>query len=199
MKQFLAIFTLALLSWCSASHAAEVADPLQILNFKMSATNPDATLDATVAKLRTLFLYYRPVFGADTTVISPLRVSGSEINPVLDLTVEKCVFGICKTVALHGLVGIRATRGNCARNYLLAVDLSHSSASLANEYRSLEVEVCYNSLGSRATIGLSAYAIRARGYSGGVVANQILDMLRLQVQPMSEAMVKALRANGGSI
>lgn len=179
-----------------ATALAGPADRLVKTEFTFSAENPDRVLEATVEKLKDVFKRYRPVVDSGTTIISPLQVTGSQANPRLRMTAKKCVLFQCQTVELDASVTIREVSGTCRQNYVLDVDLTRSGEILAKNYEALKVNICYGAARSTGRVQGEAFALRAPTYGGGIIANEILKMLNLQIQPMSQAIKESLIANG---
>jgi len=198
MRLSKSLLALAILSIGSMALAA--SDSLGQMSFKMQASNPDAVLTATLGNLKAVFNYYQPAFDSGTQVISPLEVSGTQNSPVLDLAVKKCVFVECQTVEMYAELSLQNLQGgNCKRHFVVSADLSRSSEILSDMYSKLQVDVCYNSNAGNSTIEVNGSAVRSQYYSGGIVAQQIMDMLQMQIQPMAEALEEALHANGGTV
>ena len=194
MKNFLWVLCLASLQIVPAFGGT--ADRLAKTEFTFTANNPDRVLEATVEKLKDVFQRYRPVVDSSTTIISPLQVTGSQSNPRLRMTAKKCVLFQCQTVELDASVTIREVSGSCRQNYVLDADLTRSGEILAKNYEALKVNICYGSARTTGRVQGEAFAMRAPTYGGGVIANEILKMLNLQVQPMSQAIKESLIANG---
>jgi hypothetical protein len=173
------------------------ADRLASTEFTFSANNPDRVMEITTAKLKEVFQRYRPVVDSSTTIISPLQVTGPQTNPRIQMTAKKCVLFQCQTVKLDASITLREVSGSCRQNYVLNADLSRSGEILASNYDSLRVNICYSSARANARVQGEAFALRAPGYQGGIIANEILKMLTLQVKPMSQAIKESLAANGG--
>jgi len=193
MKLFFALLCALPLS----AQAIAPADRLASTEFIFSANNPDRVMEVTTAKLKDVFQRYRPVVDSSTTIISPLEVTGTQTNPRIQMTAKKCVFFQCQTVKLDASINIREVSGSCRQNYVLSADLSRSGEILATNYDSLRVNICYSSARANARVQGEAFALRASTYEGGIVANEILKMLTLQIPPMSQAIKESLAANGG--
>jgi hypothetical protein len=177
---------------------ANESDFLARQTLQYRADDPRAVLDTTVQKLRDVFRRYRPVFDSGTTVISPLKIGGSQSQPTMNMVVRKCVLFICETVEIDATIRLRERSGSCERNFTLEAELSRSSKPLTDNYEQLRVESCFRSNRSQGSISIEGYADRARTYSSGPVSNEIVKMLGLQVEPMSRALLESLKANGGT-
>ena len=68
-------------------------------------------------------------------------MSEGEANPVLRMTLNKCVLFICKTVPFNGTVTVVPTKGSCVRNADIDTDFA-SPAAQAVYYDGLQMSVC---------------------------------------------------------
>jgi hypothetical protein len=180
------------------AQALAPADRLASTEFTFRANNPDRVMEITTAKLKEVFERYRPAVDSNTTIISPLQVTGSQTNPRIQMTAKKCVLFQCQTVKLDASITLREVSGSCRQNYVLNADLSRSGEILARNYDALSVNICYSSARANARVQGEAFALRASTYEGGIIANEILKMLALQIPPMSKAIRESLAANGGN-
>lgn len=172
------------------------SDLLAKRSFEFRASSPDTVLEKTVSDLRAVFRLYKPAFDSSTKVIRPLTVGGSTSHPTINLVAKKCVLFICKEVELDATISLREVSGSCRRNYVLSADLTRSSDMLSDNYESLSVNICYQASGQKATSQVVAYADRAPKYSDGAVSKEIIKMLTMQIEPMTEALRKGLQNNG---
>jgi hypothetical protein len=172
------------------------SDLLAKRSFEFRASSPDTVLEKTVSDLRAVFRLYKPAFDSSTKVVRPLKVGGSTSHPTINLVAKKCVLFLCKEVELDATISIREVSGSCRRNYVLNADLSRSSEMLSDNYESLSVNICYQASGQKAVSQVEAYAHRAPRYSDGAVTKEIVKMLTMQIEPMTEALRKSLQSNG---
>jgi hypothetical protein len=176
------------------THAA--GDSLGSVKFSFQSADPDRVVEDTVANLKSVFQRYKPALGSGMSIVSPLRIGGTASHPTMQMKVKKCVLLLCRTVKVDASLQIREVNGNCRRNYTLLGDLSRSSEHLARNYDSLKVNICYEADRTQGQVRANAVAVRARSYEGGIVANEIVKMLKLQISPMVEALRQSLFANG---
>ncbi|MBX3018462.1 MAG: hypothetical protein KF767_11265 [Bdellovibrionaceae bacterium] len=171
-------------------------DPIASRSFQYRAQDPAAVLNATVAKLKSVFQRYRPVVDSGTTITKPLVVSGSESNPRLQMSAKKCVLFICETVDLDASVTIREVNGNCTRNFILTADLGRSTQKLVDNFRALKVNICAQIADASADLRIDAFAERGARYESGTITNEIFKILSAQIPAMTTALTESLKANG---
>lgn len=186
----------ALIPFHSALGSFGGSDLLAKRSFEFRAASPDTVLEKTVSDLRAVFRLYKPVFDSSTKVIRPLSVGGSATHPTINLVAKKCVLFICKEVELDASLSLSEVSGSCRRNYVLTADLTRSSDMLSDNYESLSVNICYQASGQKASSEVVAYANRAPRYSDGAVTREIIKMLTMQIEPMTDALRKGLQNNG---
>ena len=192
-------FLLLLLELSSSALASTFAgsgsDPLAQTSVLVPGPRGDAALDRSLADLKGIFQRFVPGLDSSSEIVKPLVVSGSPNRPLVTVSIRKCVAFLCQTVDLDASAEIRELSGPCARNYLLRVDLSRSSPSLADTYDRLDVIGCYQTRGDGSgTLYLEASAHQAPRYSQGLVQREIVKMLGLQVAPITKAIQESLRA-----
>ncbi len=173
---------------------AQNSDLVLQSEIQVGGSNPERALEKTVADTRAIFYNYVPAVDSSTTILKPLRVSGSAAMPVIQMTLRKCVAFICEVVDLDAEIRTVATQSDCAKSYLIRADLSRSSTTLANTYRELNVEACLNKPN---TLAFRVTARRGPEYKSGVVQQEVMKMLKLQSKPILQAIQKSLKANGG--
>jgi len=192
----LAVFFVASLTVIFSSGAWATMDSLAAKPFDFKAANPAQVMQATANNLKDIFLRYKPEFDSSTKIITPYAVSGTETNPVISVTVQKCVLFMCPTITLDGTTEIKPiSGGSCDAQYLLSADLTRSSSLLANSYNELLVNICYHTTPTGGHIDIKASAQRGPSYSGNPLDKEVFQMLLLQIAPMSAALQKSLAAN----
>jgi len=174
------------------------SDRLIKTQFDIRAAEPEAVLNKTIENLKGVFQRYKPALDSNTEIVSPLKVGGTAARPNFSVGLRKCVFVVCETVDLEAAISLREVSGGCERNLVLDADLRRSSARMSDNFRALKVDICFQSKGTNARITTEAWAIRAPSYSDGLVTDEILKMLKMQIQPMSDALKKSLIANGAN-
>lgn len=192
----LPLLSATLLFFLSVSQAATY-DPLAQKNLLIRNADPLKVLLLTADNPKALFERYKPKLDSGSKITSPLQIGGTRDNPVIKVSIRKCVAFICQTVDLDAEVSLKEVRGNCDHNMFMAADLRRSSATLSDVYDQLDVHICFKQTKAQeGQLTLTAQARRAGTYSGGIVQKEILDFLRLQIDPITTALEETLKSNG---
>ena len=212
MKHTLALaFALLATSTLFTSNSFAASDALANETVTFAAADGGHVLDMTASNVRRVFELFQPGVDSSSRITSPKVVSGTSSQPRLQVSIRACVLIICKTVDIDADVTIQKVAGQCAQNLLLRADLRRSSSLLANNFDSLDVQICMNrasnalsgqvefgSGSTRYSLQTYASAHRAPGYSGGPIASTSLKMLKLQTSPTLQALHQALSENGAA-
>lgn len=181
---------IALFTAPTSAYAAQY-DFLAKQTLRITGEFPDKTFEKTADDLKTVFLKYRPALDSDTKVISPLRITGSQRRPSLAMTVEKCVFFVCKQITLDADISVSETSGRCERNLVMSIDLKRSTQDLTNIYDQIDVGICL----SKNDLVLNAQARQAPRYDTGMVQQEIFKLLKKQISPIIQALDATLKEN----
>jgi hypothetical protein len=153
-------------------------------------------LQSTVDNVRDVFERYQPKLDSSTRIKKPLVVSGGRSTPRMQMTVEKCIAVVCRTVDLDFVVVVRERRGECTMNFIMDGDMSRSSDLLTDIYDRLHVDICFKGNSGGGILELTASARRSPSYKQDVLQKELLKMLRLQISPIVRAINATLRENG---
>lgn len=184
------------LSLIPALALASENDFLTQNQIRIDSPHSDQVLSRTAANLMGVFDRFRPLLGSDSTVISPWKVRGSKANPLLQISVQKCLMGFaCGSVALVGEASILPSKGACTKNYQLHIDLSRSSDLVASTYDALDADLCYKKQpGGAGALTLSQSAHRAPRYEPGSTQQMVLGFMKQQAPQITRAFQEALRS-----
>jgi hypothetical protein len=100
---------------------------------------------------------------------------------------------------MDALISLKESRGNCARNLLISMDLARSGRALTNSYDRLNMSLCYNSKSNVAKLEIKAFANHSRTYSRDMIQEEVLKILQLQLDPIILAISQSLRDAGSSL
>src|ERR1700733_3782840 len=67
----------------------------------ITQNNAESYLQSKVVDLKDLMQYYQVALDSGSTITTPEAFSGTEQNPVMTVSVKKCVLIICQTVDLE--------------------------------------------------------------------------------------------------
>lgn len=157
--------------------------------------DPQRTFLTTADDPRGIFERYQPKMDGGSTLVAPLKISGSRQTPRLQMSIRKCVAIVCKTVDLDAQVSVREVNGVCERDFVMELDLSRSGQMLTDVYDRFEVQICYGSGNGNARLDLTARARQAASYDSGIVQNEIFKLLQVQTPAIKTAIEASLRAH----
>ena len=127
-------------------------------------------------------------------------VTGSLLEPVLNVSVRKCVFIFCQTIDLDAafhLKNLNGTEGaNCDYNYLLIVDLTRSSEMLSDLYSGINTQICMQKTKTGALVQMQIALMHAENYSEGIVQKQAYGLISLQPESIIESFIKVMKLHG---
>lgn len=167
-----------------------------VSNGALDINNPNAevVLTRTVNDLKALFEIYRPAIGGGVKIVRPKRVTGTMSNPRMTMSIEKCLGIFCQTVDLVGDASIKPTTGQCKLNWLIDLDISKSSAIVSDLYDRLQVEACYNGITDQTgKLKMIGKIRRGNSYEEGDIQQAILEVLRGQFEPLSQALIASMK------
>lgn len=180
----------------SSQMAMAGSDALAQQSLKVVAQDVDTVLEKTIGNVKSIFNRYKVALDSSTKIVSPLQVGGTQTNPTIKVTMEKCVMFICQTVALDAEITVKSVSGKCEKNYAMVVDLRRSGQTLTDVYDQLNVNICFNKNATGGQADLTASAHQAPNYSTGMIQKEIFKLLQLQVKPIITALNETLRSNG---
>lgn len=191
--------TIAMIAFSCVAHSAPQWDQVSTGNVEMKMPNLEAVLLATVDDLKGIFELYEPKLGKGEKVVIPLRVTGSKERPNLYMRIEKCVSFYCQEADLDADVVATKVNGNCKHNWVIDMNLAKSSQMIVDHYDRLKIEACFNQTSETdGALALKGFVRRGANYSQGQIQGIVLDVLKAQFPPMSEALRKSLRKHAGT-
>lgn len=178
----------------SSTVALAASDPLATQTLEITSSRSEDVLKRVAADPKAVFQRYQPALDKSSEIVRPVRISGSNQNPIMQVSIRKCMAMICKTVDLDASITVHETRGDCDLNYQMEADLSRSSQIVRDVYDRLDVEICYkaNSNGTGKLV-LKGSAHHAPKYSQGIVQGQMFKMLQMQVAPIVQALQETIK------
>lgn len=191
MRAFFALFLVAL------APAAAFADStfLAERTIAIQSTRSAEVLDRTLADVRMVFQKFELALDSGSKIVTPKKVTGTPTNPVMTVSVRKCVVFICQTMDLDAEIDVRETRGACDRDFQITADLRRSSREVRDVYDRLELTACYKKLANgKGSLKIAGHAHHGPAYNTGIVQNELFKMLQLQVPPLVTALQATLKA-----
>ncbi len=192
MKKLI-IFTIVLFSTLLQQIWAQ--DALLQKNMTMQTTQFDAVLSRTENNIKAFVDNFNvKLDGAKLT--APKVVSGTILQPVLKMSVKKCVFIVCQTIDFDAEFTLQKGPGACTLNYILVGDLRRSSEALAKHYTNMNTGICIQRTAQGATASLNVGLIRAATYKSGSVQKEIMKFMKNQADGIVESFSKVMLLNG---
>lgn len=184
---------LVVLPFISVTAFAAVYDHLAKKTVKVSAPNAEQAVETTLLALKDIFLHYRLNLDQDSRIVSPLKVSGPQSKPYMQVTIEKCKFFVCRTTTLRGTATVREVQGRCDRNWQFHLDIARSDQFLSDVYDLLRIDACYMSKQLNAgALQMTGSVRRARRFQKGMIQAEIRQFFRLQIPAIGNAFRKSL-------
>ena len=192
--KFLSVFVMSL-SLIPALAQSSESDFLTQNQIRIESPRSDQVLSRISKNLMGVFDRFRPALTSDSTVLSPWKVRGSRSNPLMQISVQKCVMGFaCGSVALVGEASMEASGGSCTKNYRLHIDLSRSSDMVSGTYDALDANLCYKKLANGSgSLTLSQSARRASRFEAGSSQEMVLGFMKQQAPRIAQAFQEAVR------
>lgn len=168
----------------------------------MQSQDMNLVLQKTEADIKAFADHFTVKLDKKSKVVSEQVVSGSLLEPVLNVSIEKCVFIFCQTIDLDAAFRLQILDGqpnaNCHRNYLLVVDFQRSSSMLAELYQSMDTKICMNKTAAGFETSLEIALVHAESYSSGIVQKNAFDLISLQPAAILESFMTVMKLNGVS-
>ncbi len=201
-KSFLAIFALLTTSLASYTSRAQTSDLLQQAKIKITTSDLSQLIDETTSDIRAFAENFEINLDSKSKITKPKTVTGSVLEPVLRISVRKCVFIICQTVDLDAQFRLDkvANTGTekCDHKYLLTVDLGRSTDTLSNLYNRIESTICMKEVKGGANVKLGTSIVRADSYEEGIVQRQTFDLIKRQSEAILNSLISVLKLKGAS-
>jgi hypothetical protein len=190
-------FGMLLLAFTVAT-TANAQDVLLQKNLTVTTDQFDLVLQRTEGNIKAFVDNFNIKLASGSKVTSPKVVTGTLLQPVLKVSVKKCVFIICNTIALDAEFTLKkgAATAACDVTYVLAGDLRRSSSLLVNNYSDLNTNICIKKSATGAVAALNVYLVRSPRFSGDTVQSETLKFFKLQSTSVIESFTKVLMLNG---
>jgi len=161
-------------------------------------SNLNLFLTSVESDLRPFAENFHIQLDSGSKVVVPQEISGTQMQPVLKMSVKKCVFIFCQTIDLDVEFLLQKTSGSCDRNYLLSANLSRSSQLLTQLYSSIDTQICVHATDTGGQMQLRSTLIRAPDFQNNLIQKNAYALIKLQGQAIFESLVQVLKLNGAS-
>lgn len=177
---------------------AQAQDALLQKNLNVVSDQYDQVLLKTEANVKIFVDNFNVQLASGSKITSPKTVTGTILNPVLKISVKKCVLFVCNTIDLDSEFSLvkNPPSTNCDNSYTLLGDLRRSSQLLTDNYTDLNTAICLKKNATGALATLTVTLVRSKDYNSGVVQSEILKFVKLQSNAVIESFSKVLVLNG---
>lgn len=193
MKKSISLIVLCL-GFLGASAFAEAPKTDTILEKKLSfqAVQPEAVLDKAQAQVRLFVENYDVQLDAATKVVSPKQVGGTEAEPTLKESFQKCIGLLCSKTDLDMGFKLNKVVGPCTFNFVLVGDIRRSSQLLSNLYSEINTSLCVTKTATGAETYMKIYLVRADKYSEGTIQMAAFKFINNQTTALVSAFKKTV-------
>ncbi len=183
-------------SYSDLFEAATAVDVILQKDLSVKTDQFNAVLSKTENNVKPFVDNFNIKVDGGAKITSPKVVTGTILQPVLKVSVKKCVLFICNTIDLDSEFTLIKTTGTCALNYVLQGDLRRSSKLLADLYSNINTSLCITPTPEGAKVSLSVVLLRAGTYASGVVQSETLKFIKLQAPSIVESFSTVMKQNG---
>ncbi len=191
MKQ---ILLLSILMTSTFAHADQDILVKQVLSLK--AAQIEQVMSKTEANIKPFVEGFKVRLDSGSKIVSPQKVGGTILQPVLNVTIKKCVFLFCQTINLDAEFSLKVVNGVCAYNYQLSVDLQRSSQMLTDLYSHINTDICVKKVAGGAEATLQVNLVHATQYQSGIVQKQAFGLISLQGTSIIDSFKAVMKTNG---
>ncbi len=173
---------------------ADTAKTDTILEKKLSfqTAQPEVVLDKAQAQVRLFVENYEVQLDAATKVVSPKQVGGTDAEPTLKESFQKCIGLLCSKTDLDMGFKLNKVAGPCAFNFVLVGDIRRSSQLLSNLYSEINTSLCVNKTAAGAETFMKIYLVRADKYSEGTIQMAAFKFINNQTAALVNAFKKTV-------
>ena len=177
---------------------ASAQDVLIQKNLTIVTDQYDQVLAKTESNIKAFVDNFNIKLASGSKITSPKVVTGTLLQPVLKVSVKKCVFIVCNTIDLDSEFTLKKNpaNANCDAIYILAGDLRRSSAVLANNYSDLNTGICIKKTPTGAVASLNVVLTRSARFKSDIVQSETLKFFKLQAGSIVESLTRVLMLNG---
>jgi hypothetical protein len=158
----------------------------------------DQVLLKTENNIKAFVDHFQVKLDSGSKITSPKVVTGTLLQPVLKISVRKCVFIVCNSIDLDAEFTLKKATATaaCETPYVLLGDLRRSSALLANNYSDINTAICIKRTVTGAVASLNVVLVRASHFKSDVVQTETLKFFKLQAASLIDSISKVLLLNG---
>ncbi len=189
-------FSIMLIAFVFSFHLAFAQDALLQKTLTLQTNQFDQVLLKTENNIRLFVENFNIKLEKGLKLKSAKLIEGTLLQPVLKMTLKKCVFIVCKTIDFDGEFTLRKTNGACAMNYVLTTDLRRSSAGLSDLYTDINTSLCLQKTATGATAVVTVNLARSLNYRESTEQKETIKIMKLQADSIIESFIKVMLING---
>jgi hypothetical protein len=179
---------------------AQEQDLLAQTTISMSTNQLEVILEEVESDIKAFAENFTVRLDSGSKLKSKHVVSGSLLEPVLNVSVQKCVFIFCQTIELDAAFTLtkldEASGPTCDYHYFLNVDLRRSSEMLSELYSGINTRICIQKTSPGALVKMKIALMHADTYSTGIVQKQAYSLINLQPESIIESFIKVMKLRG---
>ena len=176
------------------------ADVLVQKNLTLKATDLATVMKKTESNIKSFVDNFDIKLDSGSKLVSPKQVGGTALEPVLKVSVKKCVLFACQTIDLDAVFTLEKVSGACDYNYKLIANLQRSSTTLTDLYTDFVNEICIKKTAVTGTsnVKITVNLIRAPSYTTGVAQKETFKFIKLQADPLVNSFIRVTKLNGAA-
>lgn len=169
-------------------------------NLTLKTTDLAIVMKKTESNIKLFVDNFDVKLDSGTKIVSAKQVGGTILQPVLKVSVKKCVLFVCQTNDLDAEFTLEKVTGSCDYNYKLIADLQRSSPGLTDLYSHFVNEICIKktTTAGTASVKLTVNLLRAPTYITGVVQKETFKFIKLQADGLVNSFTKVMKLNGAT-
>lgn len=189
-------FTLLAAFILTLNSQAETQDILLKKTLVLKSNQIEIVLEKTENNIKPFVENFDVKLDSGSKITSPKQISGTQLQPVLKISIKKCIFLFCQNIDLDAEFTLIKTQGTCDFNYQLKADIQRSSALLSDLYLAINTDICIQKTADGANAELQLSLEHAPQYDEGVVQKIALGFIKLQADGLLESFSRVMKING---
>jgi hypothetical protein len=175
---------------------AQNQDLLLQKTLALTTNQIENVLNKTEANIQIFVENFEVKLDSGSKITDKKQIGGTLLQPVLKVSVKKCVFIFCQDVDLDAEFTLIKVQGPCNFNYRLAADIQRSSPLLSDLYTAINTDICIQKTATGADARLKVTLDHSDSYQSGIVQKQAFGFIKLQADSLLTSFTKVMKLNG---
>jgi hypothetical protein len=175
---------------------AETQDLLLQKTLALQTNQIETVLSKTEANIQVFVENFEVKLDSGSKITQKKQIGGTLLQPVLKVSVKKCVFIFCQDVDLDAEFTLIKIQGACNFNYRLAADIQRSSPLLSDLYTTINTDICIQKTATGADAQLKVTLVHSDAYESGIVQKQAFGFIKLQADSLLTSFTNVMKLNG---